>query len=107
MINFRNVKFKNFLSTGNVITTIQLDRSPNTLVIGENGAGKSTMLDALCFSLFGKSFRKIKKSQLVNSVNLYVILPILNSTSTKLSLVLVVLHIEYLEVSNQINLKST
>ena len=70
MINFRNVKFKNFLSTGNVITTIQLDRSPNTLVIGENGAGKSTMLDALCFSLFGKSFRKIKKSQLVNSVNL-------------------------------------
>ena len=70
MINFRHVKFKNFLSTGNVITNIQLDRSPTTLVIGENGAGKSTMLDALCFALFGKPFRKIKKSQLVNSVNL-------------------------------------
>ena len=62
MINFRHVKFKNFLSTGNVITNIQLDRSPNTLVIGENGAGKSTMLDALCFGLFGRPFRKIKKS---------------------------------------------
>ena len=70
MINFRYVKFKNFLSTGNVVTNIQLDRNQNTLVIGENGAGKSTMLDALCFGLFGKSFRKIKKSQLVNSVNL-------------------------------------
>ena len=55
MINFRYVKFKNFLSTGNVVTNIQLDRSPNTLVIGENGAGKSTMLDALCFALFGKT----------------------------------------------------
>ena len=70
MINFRYVKFKNFLSTGNVLTEIKLDRSPNTLVIGENGAGKSTMLDALCFSLFGKAFRKIKKPQLMNSVNM-------------------------------------
>jgi len=70
MINFRYVKFKNFLSTGNILTEIQLDRSPNTLVIGENGAGKSTMLDALCFALFGKPFRKIKKSQLINSVNM-------------------------------------
>ena len=70
MINFHNVRFKNFLSTGNNWTEIQLDRSPNTLVIGENGAGKSTMLDALCFTLFGKPFRKIKKSQLLNSVNM-------------------------------------
>ena len=70
MINFRYVKFKNFLSTGNVITNIQLDRTPTTLVIGENGSGKSTMLDALCFALFGKPFRKIKKSQLINSVNM-------------------------------------
>ena len=70
MINFRYVKFKNFLSTGNVITNIHLNRTPTTLVIGENGSGKSTMLDALCFGLFGKPFRKIKKSQLVNSVNL-------------------------------------
>jgi|TARA_A100001388_G_scaffold274689_1_gene258744 DNA repair exonuclease SbcCD ATPase subunit len=57
------------LSTGNVWTNILLDKSPNTLVIGENGAGKSTMLDALCFALFGKPFRKINKPQLMNSVN--------------------------------------
>ena len=61
MINFHNVRWKNFLSTGNVWTDIQLDRSPNTLVIGENGAGKSTMLDALCYALFAKPFRKINK----------------------------------------------
>ncbi len=70
MINFHNVRWKNFLSTGNVWTDIQLDRSPNTLVIGENGAGKSTMLDALCYALFAKPFRKINKPQLRNSVNL-------------------------------------
>lgn len=69
MIHFRNVRFQNLLSTGNVWTEIQLDRSPNTLIIGENGAGKSTVLDALCFGLFGKPFRKINKPQLVNSVN--------------------------------------
>ena len=57
------------MSTGNVWTNILLDKSPNTLVIGENGAGKSTMLDALCFALFGKPFRKINKPQLMNSVN--------------------------------------
>ena len=69
MINFKNVRWKNFLSTGNQFIEIQLDRNPTTLIIGENGAGKSTILDALCFGLFGKPFRTISKSQLVNSVN--------------------------------------
>ena len=69
MITFKYVRWKNFLSTGNNFTEIQLDRSPTTLIIGENGAGKSTILDALCFGLFNKPFRNISKSQLVNSVN--------------------------------------
>ena len=69
MIIFKNVKWKNFLSTGNTFIEIQLDRNPTTLIIGENGAGKSTILDAMCFVLFGKPFRVINKSQLVNSVN--------------------------------------
>jgi DNA repair exonuclease SbcCD ATPase subunit len=69
MIHFKKVKWKNFLSTGNAFTEIQLDKHDSTLVIGENGAGKSTMLDALCFGLYGKPFRKIKKDQLINSVN--------------------------------------
>ena len=69
MITFRCVKWKNFLSTGNQFTEIQLDYAPTTLIIGENGAGKSTILDALCFALFNKPFRNISKSQLVNSVN--------------------------------------
>ena len=69
MITFKYVRWKNFLSTGNQFTEIQLDRSPTTLIIGENGAGKSTILDALCFGLFNKPFRNISKSQLVNSVN--------------------------------------
>ena len=69
MITFRSVKWKNFLSTGNQFTEIQLDYAPTTLIIGENGAGKSTILDALCFALFNKPFRNISKSQLVNSVN--------------------------------------
>jgi len=63
------VRWKNLLSTGNQFTEIQLDRSPTTLIIGENGAGKSTILDALCFGLFNKPFRSISKSQLINSVN--------------------------------------
>jgi len=63
------VRWKNFLSTGNQPTEIQLDKNPTTLIIGENGAGKSTVLDALCFGLFGKPFRTISKSQLVNSIN--------------------------------------
>ena len=69
MIHFSYVRWRNFLSTGNTFTEIQLDRNPTTLIIGENGAGKSTVLDALCFSLFGKPFRMISKSQMVNSVN--------------------------------------
>ena len=69
MINFKYVRWKNFLSTGNNFTEIQLDRNPTTLIIGENGAGKSTILDALCFGLFGKPFRNINKSQLLNTVN--------------------------------------
>jgi DNA repair exonuclease SbcCD ATPase subunit len=69
MIIFKSVKWKNFLSTGNAWTEVQLDRSVSTLIIGDNGAGKSTILDALTFGLFGIPFRKIKKPQLVNSVN--------------------------------------
>ncbi len=69
MINFKYVRWKNFLSTGNNFTEIQLDRDSTTLIIGENGAGKSTVLDALCFGLFGKPFRNINKPQLLNTVN--------------------------------------
>jgi DNA repair exonuclease SbcCD ATPase subunit len=69
MINFNCVRWKNFLSTGNTFTEIPLDKNATTLIVGENGAGKSTILDALCFSLFGKPFRVISKSQLVNSIN--------------------------------------
>ena len=69
MIIFKYVRWKNFLSTGNTFTEIQLDKNPSTLIIGENGAGKSTILDALCFGLFGKPFRQISKNQLINTVN--------------------------------------
>ena len=69
MIEFKYVRWKNFLSTGNQFTEIQLDRNNTTLIIGENGAGKSTILDALCFGLFGKPFRNINKAQLLNSIN--------------------------------------
>tara|TARA_R110000823_G_scaffold99686_1_gene215029 strand:- start:572 stop:2281 length:1710 start_codon:yes stop_codon:yes gene_type:complete len=70
MIIFKTVRWRNFLSTGNNFTEIQLDRNSTTLIIGENGAGKSTILDALCFGLFGKPFRGINKAQLINSVNM-------------------------------------
>ena len=69
MILFEKIRWKNFLSTGNQFTEITLTNSPTTLIIGTNGAGKSTMLDALTFSLFGKPYRKINKPQLLNSVN--------------------------------------
>ena len=69
MITFKYVRWKNFLSTGNQFTEVQLDRNSTTLIIGENGAGKSTILDALCFGLFNKPFRNISKKQLINSVN--------------------------------------
>ena len=69
MITFESVRWKNFLSTGNNFTEIQLNKESTTLIIGENGAGKSTVLDALCFGLFGKPFRNINKPQLLNTVN--------------------------------------
>ena len=69
MIVFQNVRWKNLLSTGNSFTEVQLNKASNTLIIGDNGAGKSTILDALCFGLFNKPFRSIKKDQLINSVN--------------------------------------
>jgi len=69
MIHFTNVKWKNFLSTGNKFSEIILDDTKTTLMIGTNGAGKSTMMDAISFGLFGKPFRKIKLGQLVNSIN--------------------------------------
>ena len=69
MLVFRYVRWKNLLSTGNYFTEIKLDNTSNTLVVGENGSGKSTMLDALCFGLFGKPFRSIVKPNLINSIN--------------------------------------
>ena len=69
MIIFKSIRYKNFLSSGNTFTDINFRKSKSTLVVGHNGAGKSTMLDALSFGLFGKPHRKIMKSQLVNSIN--------------------------------------
>jgi DNA repair exonuclease SbcCD ATPase subunit len=69
MIKFRKVRYKNFLSTGDTFTEIDLARKKNTLIIGANGSGKSTLLDALCFGLFGRAFRKVPKTSLVNSIN--------------------------------------
>jgi len=69
MIMFTKLSWRNFLSTGNYKTTLDLTKDTNTLISGENGAGKSTILDALCFSLFGKSFRGINIPQLPNSIN--------------------------------------
>ena len=69
MIRFKKIRWKNLLSTGNQWTEIDFEKSNNTLIIGGNGAGKSTVLDALTFSLFNKPFRKITKGQLVNTVN--------------------------------------
>ena len=69
MIEFKKIKYKNFLSSGNYFTEIILNSHKDTLIVGNNGSGKSTLLDALTFSLFGKPFRKISKSQLINSIN--------------------------------------
>ena len=69
MIRFSKVKWKNFLSTGAQGTEVKLDKATTTLIVGENGAGKSTILDAICFCLFNKPFRSINKPQLMNSIN--------------------------------------
>lgn len=69
MITFEKIRWKNFLSTGQQFTEVDLTESHSTLIVGNNGAGKSTILDALCFVLFNKPFRKINKPQLINSVN--------------------------------------
>jgi DNA repair exonuclease SbcCD ATPase subunit len=69
MIIFKKVRYKNFLSTGQQFIEINLNEAPTTLVVGNNGAGKSTMLDAMCFGLFAKPFRAVKKDQLVNTIN--------------------------------------
>lgn len=69
MILFKTVTYKNFLSTGNTPNVIMLDRVPSVLITGQNGSGKSTILDALCFGVFGKAYRNISKPQLMNTVN--------------------------------------
>jgi len=69
MITFKQLTYKNFLSTGDSGNTIYLNRTPSALITGQNGAGKSTMLDALCFGIFNKPYRNINKPQLINSVN--------------------------------------
>ena len=68
-INFKKVRWKNLLSTGNVFTEISLDSDPTTLIVGKNGNGKSTIIEAITFALYGKPFRKINKPQLINSIN--------------------------------------
>ena len=69
MIYFKKIRYKNLLSSGNVFTEVDLSKNPTTLIVGQNGAGKSTILDALSFGMFGKPFRKINKPQLLNSIN--------------------------------------
>ena len=69
MIIFKTLRWKNLLSTGNHFTELKLNSNTNTLVVGTNGSGKSTMLDALCFALFGKPFRNVNKPNLLNSIN--------------------------------------
>src|SRR6056300_260937 len=69
MIYFEKLRWQNFLSTGNAFTEIDFTRNVSTLIVGDNGSGKSTMLDALCYVLFNKPFRNITKPQLINTIN--------------------------------------
>ena len=69
MILFEKIRWKNFLSTGNQYSELIFNKNTTTLILGANGSGKSTVLDALTFSLFGKPFRRINKPQLINSTN--------------------------------------
>ena len=69
MITFQKIRWKNFLSTGDHFTEVDFRKNATNLIVGTNGTGKSTVLDALTFSLFNKPFRKINKSQLINSTN--------------------------------------
>ena len=69
MIKFKSVRYKNFLSTGNKVSEVRIDDTRTSLIIGTNGAGKSTFMDAISFGLFGKPFRKVKLDQMVNSIN--------------------------------------
>lgn len=69
MIIFKTLRYRNFLASGNAWTTIELCKNPTTIVVGDNGAGKSTMLDAICYALYNKAFRNINKPQLINSIN--------------------------------------
>jgi DNA repair exonuclease SbcCD ATPase subunit len=69
MIKFKKIRWKNFLSTGGQFTEVDFTKSSSTLIVGENGAGKSTILDAICFVLFNKPFRNINKPQLMNTIN--------------------------------------
>jgi len=69
MIIFTKIRWRNFLSYGNHWTEVNLNQNKSSLIIGENGAGKSTILDALSYGLYGKSFRKVTTNQLVNSIN--------------------------------------
>ena len=69
MILFENISYKNFLAAGNTPIKLNLKNNSTTLIVGQNGAGKSTMIEAIVFALFNKSFRKVNKQQLVNSIN--------------------------------------
>ena len=69
MINFTKIRWQNFLSYGNHWTEVNLNQNKSSLIVGENGSGKSTILDALSYGLYGKPFRKVNTNQLINSIN--------------------------------------